>query len=513
MLDFRIWAPIILPCVGGLTTLIIGLLSSRFDSLRYLRDSIATITSLASLYYLFRVFPLVSDNGVVIDYFYFITSGFLEVDMLSWFMAFLFTTLIFFASVYSIGYMKGERELSRYYALLQLLLAGMNGIAFSGDLFTFFVFWELMSVSSYILVGFRSYNWEPIEAGIKYLVMSAVGTSLILYSISLIYGLTGTLNMALISERLRSSDVDRMVLLFTFLLLIIGLGIKAAIYPLGTWLPDAHPAAPSSISAILSGVVVKTGIYPVIRFSMLFFDYDAMDYFASILLLLSVVTMVLSNVMAYAQRDVKRLLAYSTTMNIGYIFAALGVSMLPGLSTSLRVFAMTSALLHILTHALTKGLLFMATGVMIHEVGSRDTYDLKGSARSLSLSISIIVGFLSILGVPSMAGFMSKFLIVVSTFNAGQVLISALIVLNSLFSATYYLRLIQVFVFTGSEDNDSEKKIKGGTLSEKFVLIVLCLLIVLIGIYPSWFIELVERAAESSFDIERYIEVVLDTYG
>ncbi|MHA1627426.1 MAG: complex I subunit 5 family protein [Candidatus Asgardarchaeia archaeon] len=510
MLDFGIWSPIVVPCVGGLATLTIGLFSNRFNSLRYLRDSIATLASLASLYYLFRIFPLISDNGVVVEYFNFVTSGFLEVDMLGWFMAFVFTILTFFVSVYSIGYMKGERELSRYYALLQLLLAGMNGIAFSGDLFTFFVFWELMSVSSYILVGFRSYNWEPIEAGIKYIVMSAVGSSLILYSISLIYGLTGTFNMGLVSERLRSNDVDRMVLLFTFLLLILGVGIKAAIYPLGTWLPDAHPAAPSSISAILSGVVIKTGIYSVIRFSTLFFDYDLMNYFSSIMILLSVVTMVLSNVMAYAQRDVKRLLAYSTTMNVGYIFAALGVSMLSSLPASLRVFALASALLHVLTHALTKGLLFMATGVMIHEVGSRDIYDLKGSARNLSLSVSVIVGFLSILGFPPSAGFVSKFSIVVSTFNAGQMLISALVVLNSLFSATYYLRLVQVFVFTSS---DEKKEIKGGSITEKFVLIALCFLIILIGIYPGWFAELVERAAESSFDIEKYIETVLNIYG
>lgn len=191
-------------------------------------------------------------------------SAIFEIDTLSLFMSFSILFLGLLIIIYSMNYMKHESRLVEYYSLVLMMMAGMVGVAFAGDFFTLFIFWELMCISSYILVAFRRDRPTPIEAGFKYLVMSALGSSLILFGMSLLYGLAGNVNFAYMSIGIDWSKAGIWPYI-SFILLFLGFGIKAAIVPLHTWLPDAHPEAPSPISAMLSGIVIETGLYGLTR--------------------------------------------------------------------------------------------------------------------------------------------------------------------------------------------------------------------------------------------------------
>lgn len=183
-----------------------------------------------------------------------------EIDMLSVFMALIYVMIGLLAAFYSIKYMERDTGLTQYYTLLSGMVAGMMGVAFAGDFFTLFVFWELMCLTSYALVAFRKERWEPIEAGFKYLIMSAAGGATILLAMSFLYGMTGTLNFAgLAANEALNEAVPNRWLYVTLTLIIVGFGVKAAIVPFHTWLPDAHPAAPAPVSALLSGALVQTG--------------------------------------------------------------------------------------------------------------------------------------------------------------------------------------------------------------------------------------------------------------
>ncbi|MCD6446182.1 cation:proton antiporter, partial [Candidatus Bathyarchaeota archaeon] len=179
----------------------------------------------------------------------------LRVDALSVFAAAIFLAMGFLVTVYSLKYMERDTGLSLYYTLLLAMITGMLGVVAAGDFFTLFVFWEFMCIPSYVLVAFRKQQWEPVEAGFKYLVMSSAGSATILYGMSILYGLTGTLNFAQLSV-VMTSVAGNVWGYVSLAFILIGFGVKASMFPLHTWLPDAHPAAPSSISALLSGIVI-----------------------------------------------------------------------------------------------------------------------------------------------------------------------------------------------------------------------------------------------------------------
>ncbi|HVP41387.1 MAG TPA: complex I subunit 5 family protein, partial [Candidatus Krumholzibacteriaceae bacterium] len=206
---------------------------------------------------LYGLFSQVLDGNVVSDQQTSFAAGF-RIDMLGVFMATIFIGLGLLVAVYSIKYMENDTGTMLFYTLLTAMIGGMVGVAFAGDLFTLYVFWELMSISSYVLVAFRKTEWEPIEAGMKYLIMSAAGSATLFLGMSFLYGITGTLNFQSLASALATAGQNAW-LSMSFLLILIGFGVKASIVPLHTWLPDAHSAAPTPISAMLSGVVIETG--------------------------------------------------------------------------------------------------------------------------------------------------------------------------------------------------------------------------------------------------------------
>jgi len=397
-------------------------------------------------------------------------------------------------SVYSYIYMEREGRLTEFYTLVTFMMAGMTGIAMAGDFFTLFIFWELMGLSSYVLVAFLKSRWGPIEAGLKYLLMSATASAFMLLSMSFLYGMTGTLNFALLAASLRGAAPTPWIFAL-FSSLIIGFGVKSAIVPLHTWLPDAHPEAPSPISALLSGIVIETGLYGLTRVLYLIFDPS---FFRIPIAALAVLTMTLANITALLQQDIKRLLAYSSIAQIGY--------MLIGLASG-TAYGVTGLFLHVFNHSLMKGMAFLSAGSIVHEVDTRDISSLKGVGRMMPFtSMSLFIAFLGLGGVPGTNGFISKFILFGSAIGAGMVWLAVAGVLNSALSMAYYLRVFKTLVSSPEDASLEAKEVHPFMVG---VTVIMATLIIILGIYPSPLINFASRASEALVNnIEQYILAV-----
>ena len=421
----------------------------------------------------------------------------LEIDMLSMFMAVIFVCIGLATCVYSIRYMEHDTGLTEYYTLLLLAVAGMVGVSFAGDFFTLFIFWEIMCISSYGLVAFRKGKWEPVEAGFKYLIMSSAGSIIVLYAMSLLYGVAGTLNFAYLSTILSSVPPDIWVYL-ALTLIIVGFGVVAAIAPFHTWLPDAHAAAPSPISAMLSGIVIKAGAYALIRCLLLLFAPQQVAW-QSVLLIFTIFTMFVGNFMALFQKDIKRLLAFSSVVNMGYIIFALSIQTEQGL---------TGGMFHIMNHAIIKALLFLCVGAFIYRTGTRNLEGLTGIGRRMPVTTTLFaIGVLAAAGLPGLNGFMSEATIAIAGIDAGLYIPTTLMLLNILFSMAYYLRLIHNLVI--KQPTTRREGIIETPKSMLVVMAILATLCVIIGIYPAPFISFADTAAKAALNVQGYIEAVI----
>ncbi|MEM3737255.1 MAG: proton-conducting transporter membrane subunit [Candidatus Bathyarchaeia archaeon] len=429
-------------------------------------------------------------------------------DHLSIFMAYLFVGVGLLVAVYSLKYMEHDIGVEKYYALLLAMVGGMVGVSFAGDLFNLFIFWEVMSISAYVLVAYRKHHWEPVEASFKYLVMSTFGSILFLYAMSFLYGLTGTLDMTYVAEGLALVKPSGIVLLALAAMFICGFGVTASIVPFHTWLPDAHPAAPASISAMLSGVVIKVGVYAVYRVLFTVFDPFSFD-FGTVLILFGLVTMTVANLMALLQSDVKRLLAYSSVVNIGYILAGVGIGAYalsnyypttPTVAALVAVLAIEGSLFHIFNHAVGKGLLFLGTGCFIHEAKSRDLSELEGIGRRMPWTgFSFSIGLLTLAGVPPFSGFWSKLFIILAGFNLAQspFLVGAtiVIVLNSILAAVYYLWVLQRLVIKAPRPAiEMAREVSPIMVAP---IVILAVITILAGVWPGLVINAVESATRA----------------
>jgi len=406
-----------------------------------------------------------------------LTSSVVYVDLLSVYVSTIFIFIGLLSSIFSVGYI--EERKAEFYPVLLAMVTGMVGVAFSGDLLTFFVFWEMMSISSYILVAFRYRRWEAVEAALKYLVMSAAGAAAILFAMSFLYGMVGTLNISVLASALATSAAAGEIWSYAVIaLLIAGFGVNAAMVPFHSWLPDAHPAAPSPISAMLSGVVIKTGIYAMFRLLTIVFP-AALFNWSLVLLIFAALTMTFGNLLALLQEDIKRLLAFSSIAHIGYIIFGLAIATSDGLA---------GGLFHVLNHASMKALLFLAAGAFIHVTGTRNLDDLSGIGRTMPLAgATFAIGAFSLAGIPGLNAFWSEFQIITAGIKAGYTFFSALMIVNILIGVAYYLRLVQTLFFKPVSGISSKAHDAGVSLA--IPLVVLSAAAVIIGVYPSPFLE------------------------
>jgi len=488
--------PLLVLLLGGLISLMVGLLSERIGvaKLREVWMIIVSAATLGSIYYLNLS---VQKAGVIVIAVWGQLppfGGCFEIDTLSIFMSGISAGLGVLVAVYSISYMENESRLTEFYTLMTFMMAGMTGVVMAGDLFTLFVFWELMGLSSYVLVAFLKSKWGPIEAGFKYLVMSATAGAFLILSMAIIYGMKGTLNFAYIADNLRGASASPWIIAL-FSTIVVGFGVKSAIVPLHTWLPDAHPEAPSPISALLSGIVIETGLYALARVLFLTFDPGMIKLPIAFL---AVLTMTLANVMALLQTDIKRLLAYSSIAQVGY--------MLIGLAAG-TAYGFMGLFLHIFNHSMMKGMAFLASGSIVHETGTRDINSLRGIGKMMPItSISLFIALLGLGGIPGTNGFISKYHLFSAAFGSGLGWLGIMGVLNSALSMAYYIRIMQVLLGSPKEGF----KAKEAPILMSTVTLAMAVIIVILGIWPAPLISFATSASQSLVEgLSTYIGAVL----
>ena len=395
---------------------------------------------------------------------------FLVLDGLSALMLIIVNLLAFFACVYSISYMEKYTDKTRFYTLFLLMTAGMNGVVLSGDMFNIFVFLELAAIASYALVAFGT-DAEELEAAYKYQVMGTMASLLILLGIAILYSLTGTLNMADTARIIGKTGLTTPVLICAAIF-FMGFGLKGALVPFHAWLPDAHPSAPAPISAMLSGVVIKVlGVYALIRILFNVLGLGASNVVLYLLMIIGTISMFLGALLAIGQRDFKRLLAYSSISQIGFIIFAFG------LGTPL---GFLGGAFHLLNHAVSKGLLFLNSGAVVYSANTRDLQEMGGLNKRMPITgTTSMIGSMAISGIPPFSGFWSKLIIIIAAVQANHMVFAILAVVASIITLAYYLK-VQKFAFFGKL-NEKLSAIKEVPLSMCISMIMLALMCIILS--------------------------------
>ena len=323
-----------------------------------------------------------------------------------------------------------------FYAALLLCLAGLLGIVITGDAFNLFVFLEISSLSSYALISLGR-DRRALTASYQYLIMGTIGATFILIGVGLLYMLTGTLNMLDLAERIPELEGNRTAVAAAAFL-VVGICLKIALFPLHLWLPNAYAYAPSVVTAFLAGTATKVAVYVLLRFLFTVFGFSApLSFWISTLLIgLAMGGVLVASTVAIFQVDVKRMLAYSSVAQIGYIMLGIGLATATGL---------TASLVHLFNHAVMKAALFLALGAVVYRVGGARLEEMKGLGRAMPLTMAaFVVGGLSLIGVPLTAGFISKWYLVLAALEAGLWPIALLVLVGSLLAVVYIWRVVEI---------------------------------------------------------------------
>ncbi len=397
----------------------------------------------------------------------------------------LIASLVIFWAKQSVENEIRRDQINLFYCMYLLCLTGILGIIATGDAFNVFVFLEISSLSSYTMIAMGR-DRRALTSSFHYLVMGTIGATFILIAIGMLYMMTGTLNMADLAERLPPLR-DTTTVRTAFAFLTVGLSLKIALLPLHQWLPDAYTFAPSAVSAFLAGTSTKVALYVLLRFFFTVFGVDFVftDLRLDVILLpLSILAIFVASIIAVFQEDVKRMLAYSSLAQIGYM--TLGIALV---NTS----GLTATLVHMFNHALIKGGLFMAIGGLFLRIGSTRFADLKGAGRAMPWTMSaIIVGGCGLIGVPLTAGFVSKWYLVIAAIENGAWVVVVAIVLASLIAVVYVWRIVETLYFNDIEQDTSLTEAPLAMLIPTWLMVIL---VVWAGIDTGMTVGIAERAA------------------
>ncbi len=410
-------------------------------------------------------------------------------DAFGGFFAIAMLIVAIFTTVGSFNYMRNKNHPAVYYSLILLSTIGMVLIAYSTDLVMLFVAWELMSIPTYILAGFMKKNPSSNEAALKYFLFGALSSGIIIYGISLAYGITGSTNIGEVIQGFATVDPSMLPLaLLSVGLFIAGFGFKMGLVPFHMWLPDTYEGAPPTISALLAAGTKKAGFAAAIRVIIMGTVALNLDWVLA-LGIIAVMTMTIGNIAAIMQKNLARILAYSSIGHAGYIL--IGLSIAPFSDIGLQ-----ASLFHIMNHAVMKGSAFIAVAGIVIAIGSTHLDKIKGLGRKMPITaLGLMISLLALAGVPPLNGFWSKLMLFGSALDAGPLLgwapwLAIAGVLNSALSLAYYAWIIRKMYFEG----EKEKRIS----EPKSVIAVMIFSIIFMvgfGVYPEPLIEFAKIAA------------------
>ena len=429
----------------------------------------------------------------------------LEVDALSLFFGLLVATAVFAAMLYSFSYMSHDDNEPQYYTLFLMLCGGVMGLVLSGDLFNMFIMVEILTFAAVALTAFRNSVFGALEAAFKYLVVGSIGSSCILAGTIMLYAQAHTLNFAQLSAMIPGNL--NLATTVAYALLFIGFCTKAFLVPFHPLAADAHGAAPAPVSVLISGVLTKSGLYGIIRLTYILFRTMNLGTVQFWLVFLGSVSMFVCVTMALAQHDFKRLLAFHSISQIGYVLTA------AGLATALGV---SAGLYHALNHTLFKGLLFLCAGAVLHETGTTDLDKLGGLSKKMPhTTVLFLVGAFSISGIPPFNGFASKWLIYQAAYqkgvesgNIGFLLVTICCLVTSTLTLASFVKVTQS-VFFGQLPKEYEN-VREVSFGMRLAMGLLALLCIVTGLFPGLVTTfLTEPAARAVFGANHYINAMM----
>ncbi|MFH1640235.1 MAG: monovalent cation/H+ antiporter subunit D family protein [Chloroflexota bacterium] len=419
----------------------------------------------------------------------------IKIDFLGLFMMILVAAVSLMAVIYSERYIPREIDTDKiphYYTLFLLLTGSMLGFSATGDIFNMFVFIEIMAITSYALVAVVE-SGRAIRASFKYLLMGVPSSILMLFAIAFLYAVTGTLNMGDLTQKIAATSYPRIAII-AYGIFVISFAVKSALFPLHIWLPDAHSIAPSPISALLSGLVVKMGILGIIRFTYNIYTVHYSPEINGISTMLSFIgafAIIFCSIMAIRQKELKRMIAYSTVAHIGYIYIGVGL---------MNKAALVGSIFHILDHSLAKACLFMVAGSIIYASGYRNINDLKGAARKMPFSCAAFaLAAASVVSIPPSAGFFSKWYLITGSLSSGNIILTVALLTGSVLAAFYCFRVVSYMFFLPPERGHWDKVADDVPVSMLVPVWILALSTLLFGVFSFPILRLLEKAVETLF--------------
>ena len=409
------------------------------------------------------------------------------------FMTAMITMLGFVIWIYSYRFIRREPA-DKFYMLFMLLITGSVGIFLTGDIFNLFVFLEIVAISAYSLTAFLR-DKDGAEAGFKYLLIGSFASTFVLLAIVILYSQVGTLNMAEISLLMPTVPFHIKIIILAFF--IAGLGIEAELFPLNGWAPDAYSQAPTPVGAVFAGIVVKSGVYALIMVVHVLFDIkSAFD----LLIILGIITLLIAEMSAMRQKQIKRMLAFSSIGQMGLIIIAFSLGTVDG---------MFGGIFHMFNHAIIKSMLFFAAGYLVYNSNKKEVTDFDGLGKKMPFTAFIFsMGALAIIGLPPFSGFWSKFSILTATAETGHYAIIALVLIGGIIEAVYYLRIVGKLYF---KDYKDDFVVSRASISGVISMGILALIIIVVGVYPNIITDYVTAAANDLFDKAAYVKASLSS--
>ena len=406
-----------------------------------------------------------------------LSSGFM-VDAISVYMAIIFVAVSAVIVLYSVFFVdSGDRPSERYFAVMLMLTGALIGAVFAGDLLTLFIFWEAATAGSCFLMLYRKTR-SSLHATLKYLVMVIIASAFIVFGLSLVYGLTGTLNFWAVKQALMALG-DKHLLIIAFIFIAAGYAIEAAVVPFHMWLPDAYTAAPASSSAFLSALIDQGSYYVLIRVLIFILTPAVLDW-TLMLGIFAALTMVVGNLFALIQDDVKRLIANICVADVGYNLVGI---------TSVTSLGIVGNLYFFLIGGITTALAFMTVGI-INRRGFKTLEDFSGLGRKMPMvSLALLLAALSFAGVPPLGGFTAKFLVFTAAIQANMSWLAVIGVLMSVLQTAYLMRLVNYMYAKKPLDETETVKEPKKLLIPIFILVAA---IIILGLYPQIVFNLIQ---------------------